>query len=235
MWNSSSISECSWGRAFLHRPGYNVKGIRWWMQLFVCALCAVAKTNVRGSNKSGSVTIFMPFSLAHFIGKSQFTAPRALQIRNSLFCRSRWWYLHCNSEVLPSIPFSCDFFFPTLLHKKKKRKERQPASLSSGSTSSPLQWEWFLDWNCCYLQTCSAPDFSRWVSAALPHRATRTCCLPALSDGCWWNLRGKALRHQKVCLKSCFFSFLNFILISKGFMITNSLFKLPVVRGSGAL
>lgn len=60
------------------------------MQHFAYTLCFVAKTNVHGTNKSGSVAIFMPFSLAHFIEKSWVTAAETLEIKNSLFCRSRW-------------------------------------------------------------------------------------------------------------------------------------------------
>lgn len=60
------------------------------MQHFVYMLYIVAKTNVHGTDKSGSVAIFMPLSLAHFIEKFWSTAPRTVEIQNSLFCRSMW-------------------------------------------------------------------------------------------------------------------------------------------------
>lgn len=158
------------------------------MQHFVYALYVVAKTNVHGTDKSGSVAIFMPFSLAHFIEKSWFTTPRTLEIKTSLFCRCRWWHLHCNSEFLHFVPFSYYFSFFTAYKRtsiQQKKSESQPASLSSGNTSSPLLWKWFLDWNCCYLQTCLAPDFSRSVSASLPLRSGKH--LPSASAE-WWLL-----------------------------------------------
>lgn len=171
------------------------------MRHFVYTLYVVAKTNVHGTNKSGSVAIFMPLSLAHFIEKFWSTAPRTVEIQNSLFCRSRWWLLHCNCEFFSFVPFS-HFFSFFIAYKRtsiqQKKSEIQPASLSSGDTSSSLLWKWFLDWNCCFLQTCLAPDFSSLVSVS-PHLEWQA---PAVCQ-CWVTAAGGIYVGKPSTIKRC--------------------------------
>lgn len=178
----------------------------------------------------------MPLSLAHFIEKFWSTTPRTVEIQNSLFCRSRWWFLHCSCEFFRFVPFSHYFSF-FIAYKRtsiqQKKSKIQPASLSSGSASSSLQWKWFLDWNCYFLQTCLAPDISSLVSVS-PHLEWQA---PAVCQ-CWVTAAGGIYVGKPFTIKRCVskvYVVLNFIFMSKGFIITNSLFKLPGVRDSDAL
>lgn len=110
--------------------------------------------------------------------------------------------------IFSFVPFSRYFSFFIAYERisiQQKKSKIQPASLSSGNTSSSLLWKSFLDWNCCFLQTCLAPDFSSLVSVS-PRLEWQA---PAVYQ-CWVTAAGgiyvgKPFTIKRCVSKVCFF------------------------------
>lgn len=188
-WICFYIETCSWtfvSENFWVGTFWTGLGIKWKVDGRCSTLCAtlyvVAKINVHGTNKSESVCYLHAFELSTLyqeilVCNSQDCGNAeqpVLQDQVVTFALQLWIFQFC-----PILPL---FFLLYFAYKRTsiqpKKSEIQPASLSSGNTSSSLLCKWFLDWNCWnFLQTSLAPDFSSLVSisSCLEWRTPAVC------------------------------------------------------------